>query len=92
MTHGLRQRHPLNACGVNPLVASLRYRCECAGNEVLQIHAVIDKDTSEEHFIWTMRQLWRDVKFEVEQHLNPARNPDEGLPTAEDVRGILKQS
>jgi hypothetical protein len=70
MTHGLRQRHPLNAIGANPLICSLRYRCECAENEVLQIHVAIDMDTEEEKFIWTMRQLWRDVKFEVEHHLN----------------------
>ena len=71
MTHALRQRHPLNAVGHNPLIASLRYRCECAKNEVLQIQAVMDMNVSEEQFIWTMRQMWRDVKFEVEQHLNP---------------------
>jgi hypothetical protein len=65
MTHALRQRHPLNAVGANPLVASLRYRCECAENEVLQIQVVMDMNTSEEQFAWTMRQLWRDVKFEV---------------------------
>ena len=71
MTHALRQRHPLNAVGANPLIASLRYRCECATNEVLQIQVVIDASATEEQFIWTMRQLWRDVRFEVEQHLNP---------------------
>ena len=71
MTHRLRQRHPLNAIGANPLIASLRYRCQCNENEVLQIQTVMDMDTSEEKFVWTMRQLWRDVQFEVEQHLNP---------------------
>ena len=69
MTHALRERHPLHAVGHHPLVASLRYRCECATNEVLQIQVVIDKDISEEQFVWTMRQLWRDVQFEVEQHI-----------------------
>jgi hypothetical protein len=77
MTHRLSQRHPLHACGPNPLIASLRYRCECAGNEVLQIQVVIDKDATEEMFVMTMRQLWRDVKFEVEQHINPP-NTDDG--------------
>lgn len=72
MTHRLRERHPLNAVGNSPLVASLRYRCECATNEVLQIQVVIDKDISEDQFIWTMRQLWRDVQFEVEQHIKGA--------------------
>lgn len=71
MTHGLRERHPLNAVGVHPLIASLRYRCQCNENEVLQIQVVIDMDCSEERFIWTMKQLWRDVRFEVDQHLKP---------------------
>lgn len=71
MTHALRERHPLNAVGANPLVASLRYRCECATNEVLAISVVIDMDAGEECFVWTMRQMWRDVKFEVQQHLTP---------------------
>jgi hypothetical protein len=71
MTHRLRERHPLNAIGHNPLVVSLRYRCECAENEVLQVGMVIDVNSTEEQFIWTMQQLWRDVKFEVKQHLNP---------------------
>lgn len=71
MTHGLRQRHPHNAVGSDPLIVSLRYRCECNKNEVLQISAVIDMHADEEKFIWTMRQMWRDVKFDVEQHLTP---------------------
>ena len=71
MTHELCKRHPHSAIGQNPLIVSLRYRCECNANEVLQISAVIDKDADEREFIWTMRQLFRDVKFEVEQHLNP---------------------
>ncbi len=75
MTHLLRERHPLNAVGHNPLVASLRYRCECAANEVLQIQVVIDKDCDEDKFVWTMRSLWRDVQFEVEQHINPPVAP-----------------
>jgi len=75
MTHRLRERHPLNAIGANPLICSLRYRCECAENEVLQIQVAIDMHTDEEKFIWTMRQMWRDVKFEIEQHLNPPALP-----------------
>jgi hypothetical protein len=71
VTHALEQRHPLSAVGANPLIASLRYRCECAANEVLQIQVVMDTNTTEEQFVWTMRQLWRDLKFEVEQHINP---------------------
>lgn len=71
MTHNLRQRHPLNAVGNHPLIVTLRYRCQCQANEVLTIGAAIPIDSSEESFVWTMRQLWQDVKFEVEQHLNP---------------------
>jgi len=70
MTHNLRQRHPSNAVGDNPMVVSLRYRCECATNEVLNIQVVMDMNASEDQFVWTMRNLWRDVKFEVQQHLN----------------------
>jgi hypothetical protein len=73
MAHRLAQRHPLNAVGHNPLIASLRYRCECAENEVLTINTVLDRNMPEEAFIWTMRQLWRDLNFEVEQHLNPPK-------------------
>jgi hypothetical protein len=69
MTHRLRQRNTHNPVA-NPLVASLRYRCECANNEVLQVQVVFDMDTSEEQFMWTMQMLWRDVKTEVAQHLN----------------------
>jgi hypothetical protein len=71
MTHLLRERHPLNAVGHNPMVVSLRYRCECAENEVLTISVVIDKDATEEMFAMTMKMMWRDVRFEIEQHLNP---------------------
>jgi len=69
MTHLLRERHPLHAVGNNPLIASLRYRCECSVNEVLQIQVVMDMNTTKEKFLYTMEQLWRDVKFEVAQHL-----------------------
>lgn len=69
MTHLLRERHSLNAIGHNPLVVTLRYRCECAANEVLTISAVIDVNSEEDKFLWTMKNLWRDVKFEVEQHI-----------------------
>ncbi len=80
MTHLLRERHPLNAIGHNPLVVSLRYRCQCATNEVLQIAAVIDMDSEEDRFVWTMRRLWQDLKFEVEQHINP---PQKGIRDAD---------
>jgi hypothetical protein len=69
MTHRLQQRHHLHGVGGNPMVATLRYRCECAENEVLSIAVVLRADATEDEFMWTMRQMWRDVKFEVEQHL-----------------------
>jgi hypothetical protein len=71
MVHKLAQRHPENACGPNPLIVSLRYRCECGQNEVIQLSAVIDLNAPESHFMQTMLLLWRDVKFEVQQHLKP---------------------
>lgn len=60
MTHNLVERYPL--------VASLKYRCECENNEVVVIQVVLDADTTEENFVWTMRRLWRDVHIEIEQH------------------------
>lgn len=72
MTHCLRRRVPDNPI-LNPLVASLRYRCECSTNEVLQIQVVMDMNATEEQFVWTMRNLWRDVKFEVEQHIKEGK-------------------
>jgi hypothetical protein len=72
MTHLLRQRHPLHAVSNNPLIASLRYRCQCTGGEVLQIQVVLDMECDEQKFLWTMKQLWRDVQFEVEQHITNA--------------------
>jgi hypothetical protein len=71
MTHRLRERHPLNAIGENPLIVSLRYRCQCNENEVLQIGMAIDMNVSEEMFVMTVKQMWRDVQFEIEQHLRP---------------------
>jgi hypothetical protein len=71
MPHGLERRHPLNACGANPLTVTLRYRCECAGNEVIAISVILDRDCSKEQFSFTMEMLYRDIMFEVQQHLNP---------------------
>ena len=68
MVHGLAQRHPHNAVGRDPLTVTLRYRCECAANEVLAISVVIDMNTPEDAFVATMKQLRRDVQFEVKQH------------------------
>jgi len=75
VTHGLRERHPHSAIGQDPLIVSLRYRCECNVNEVLQISAVIDMNSDEERFLWTMRQLWRDVQFEAQQHVTKPQKP-----------------
>jgi len=68
MTHCLRKPAE-ESPWLNPLVASLRYRCQCSTNEVLQIQVVMDMNMPEDQFVWTMRNLWRDVKFEVEQHI-----------------------
>lgn len=75
MTHAVRQRHPLNGIGANPLTVTLRYHCTCATNEVLSIAVVLDKNITEQQFVFTMKNLFQDVKFEVEQHLKPQSNP-----------------
>ena len=71
MTHRLQQRHPLSAIGHNPDDRDLCGIVANAANEVLSIAVALDMNVSEEQFLWTMRQMWRDVKFEVEQHINP---------------------
>lgn len=71
MTHRLARRHEKNPL-LNPLVVSLRYRCDCATNEVLSIQVVLDEDITEEHFTWVMHNLWRDLQTEVQQHLKGA--------------------
>jgi hypothetical protein len=71
MTHRIRERHASNVIGENPLIVTMRYRCSCAGNEVLSISMAIDVDCSEEQFLWTMKQMLLDVKYEVAQHLRP---------------------
>ena len=58
----------------NPFMVSMRYQCECAGGEVLQISTVFDlKDvegnTDEEIFLWTVKRMFRDMKIEIRQHL-----------------------
>lgn len=71
MTHSLRrQKQPLHAAGPIPMIASLRYQCACAAQEVITIQVVMDLKAHEETFVWTMRQLWRDVMREAEQHAN----------------------
>lgn len=86
MTHKLQQRHPLSAIGQNPLTVQLRYRCTCGQNEVLNIAVVLDKDVTEEHFVHTMQMLYRDMMFEVEQHINPPDAPPYPHPvTPEEV-------
>lgn len=53
----------------NPMTASLRYRCACGNQEVLQISVVFSATTPEDLFVRTMRDLWRDMQTEVQQHL-----------------------
>src|SRR5260370_28718205 len=80
MTHAIRRRHPLNAVGANPLIVTMRYQCECAANEVLAISLAIDMDSPDEKFIWAIKQMLRDVRFEVQQHLTERR------PTVNEAR------
>lgn len=76
MVHRLAQPgRPESAIGVTPMTASLRYRCACGNQELLMIEAVFDASADEERFVWTMRQLWRDMQTEVAQHLR--EQPDD---------------
>lgn len=54
---------------MRPMTASLRYRCACGDREVLSIAVVLDIEAPEEVFLLTMRDLLRDMKTEVAQHL-----------------------
>jgi len=65
------------------MIATLRYRCACAAKEVLQISVAFDANTTEEKFMWTMRQMWHDVQFEVEQHIKGAAREvtEKGAPS-----------
>lgn len=76
MAHFLTNRHELNAVGMKPLTLSARYQCECTGKEVITIQALIDLDCPEEQFLWTMKRLRDDIRFEVRQHLKPVGKPD----------------
>jgi hypothetical protein len=74
MVHRLaKPGQPLHAAGPAPLTATLRYRCECANNEVLTVSVVMSVDVNEEIFVWTMQQLWRDVQTEILQHTAKAK-------------------
>lgn len=84
MTHRLRSRDPKSPW-LNPLVVSLRYRCECAANEVLQIQCVLDIDVPEWQFLETMKQLRRDVLFEVEQHVDTRNHERHVSPKPESL-------
>lgn len=75
MPHRLAQPdRPLHASGQRPLTASLRYRCACANNEVLTIQVVMPSEADEQIFVWTMRQLWRDMQTEIAQHTEQGRD------------------
>ena len=60
----------MNAVGPDPLMITLRYRCECHAKETLQIGMVVDMNLPEEMFVMTVKQMWRDMKTEVAQHVN----------------------
>ena len=68
MPHALMKKHELSPFE-SPLLMTLRYRCGCANNEVLTIQTVFKLDVSEEQFVWTLKQLYRDLRFEVQQHI-----------------------
>lgn len=62
----------------NPFMVTMRYQCECTNGEVLQLSTVFDlkalnKHEDEELFIWTMKRMFRDIKIEIGQHLNRAK-------------------
>lgn len=59
----------------NPLTATLRYRCACHNEEVLQISTVLALDAEEEVFMWQMRMMWRDMRTEIAQHTKPRPEP-----------------
>ena len=66
----------------NPFMVSMRYQCECAGGEVLQVSCVFDlkdiaSNSDEELFVWTMKRLFRDMKIEIRQHLQRAPEPQQ---------------
>lgn len=73
MVHRLaRPGEERSAIGRTPMIATLRYQCECGNREVLAINTVFDASAEEERFVWTMRQLWRDMQTEIAQHLKDA--------------------
>jgi len=70
----------------NPFMVSMRYQCECTGGEVIQISTVFDlkeyKDNADEElFVWTMKRMFRDMKFEIAQHIKGQRNKDDNFKT-----------
>lgn len=82
-----REKHP-NAFTA-PFMISMRYRCSCANNEVIQINTVFDLDhlgvdwqarriVNEDVLHWTIKRMIRDMLTEIRQHTN--------RPTAETVK------
>lgn len=70
MTHRLSiPGEARNAVGLVPMTVALRYRCGCGDKELLSIQVVLDATTEESYFLETMRSLWRDMQFEVKQHI-----------------------
>jgi hypothetical protein len=70
MVHRLENpNEPRNAVGLAPMTASLRYRCACGNQELLNIQVVFDSETDEWRFVETMKALWRDMQTEIAQHL-----------------------
>jgi hypothetical protein len=86
MPHALMQKNPHNPNMMLPLLVSLRYRCECANNEVVSIQIVLDPNISEDNFLWTMRQLYGDLFFEVQQHITENLRKKKGQSELKSVK------
>lgn len=79
MPHKLMKRDVHSAIP-EPFLVTARYRCPCATGEILSVAVVIDLDEPEETFLWTMKQLRDDVRFEVLQHLDNGAPPSRKAP------------
>lgn len=72
MTHTLirgDKHRPWNV----PLIATLRYRCECANGEVITISVVLDMDMQDDQFAYVMKQMKHDMAIEIQQHIKGAK-------------------
>lgn len=72
---------------VAPFIISMRYRCECANGEVIQINTVFDLETlkvdwdkrrieNEEALLWTVKRMLRDMLTEIQQHTGQGKTKE----------------